>query len=136
MNYIKIRFGNEFEHSKCNLNKNIETMFHSMNPMFRMDASSWKPQVDIFETDCDIVIQATMAGVDKENLQVEISNTAIKISGKRTGNPQNTKATYRLAEIQYGKFERVLFLPCPIDTDKVSALYENGFLQVNLRKIH
>ncbi len=133
--YIKIRFGNEFEHQECKSDKTLDEMFQSINPMFRMEAISWKPQVDIFETISDIVIQATMAGVDKENLQIEISNKAIKISGRRMGHPQDVKATYRLAEIQYGTFERVLFLPCIIDTDRVSASYENGFLQVSLAKL-
>ena len=133
--YIKIRFGNEFEHQEYTSDKTLDEMFHSINPMFRMGAVTWKPQVDIFETVTDIVVQATMAGVDKENLQIEISNKAIKISGMRAGHPQDVKATYRLAEIQYGTFERVLFLPCNIDTDKVSAVYENGFLQVSLAKL-
>jgi len=43
--------------------------------------------------------------------------------------------TYRLAEIQYGKFERILFLPTPIDTDKVSASFLDGFLQIRLLKM-
>lgn len=135
MSYIKIRFGNDFDHKKCHSEKSIDEIFHAINPMFRMGVASWKPQVDIFETKTDVVIQVTMAGVDKENLQIEISDKAVKIYGERTGNPQDAKATYRLAEIQYGSFERVLFLPCVIDTDKVSASYENGFLQVSLAKI-
>jgi len=35
--------------------------------------------------------------------------------------------TYRLAEIQYGRFERILFLPSPINPDKVTAASKNGF---------
>lgn len=135
MDYIKIRFGDEFEHHSCKTNKSIDDMFPSINPMFRLEKSSWKPQVDIYETDCDVVVQVTMAGVDKENMEIEISSKAIKITGKRTGNQPKEKATYRLAEIQYGAFERVLFLPCQIDTNKVSASYSNGFLQVSLAKL-
>ena len=135
MDYIKIRFGDEFEHYKLKPEKTIEEMFQSLNPMFRLEKSTWKPQVDIYETDEDIVIQVTMAGVEKENMEIEISNKALKISGKRSGNAPREKATYRLAEIQYGSFERVLFLPCPIDTNKVTALYTNGFLQINMAKM-
>lgn len=135
MDYIKIRFGNELEHHKCQSSKSIDEMFQSLNPMFRLEKSSWKPQVDIYETCDEIVIQVTMAGVEKENMEVEISNKALKISGRRSGNPPKEKATYRLAEIQYGSFERVLFLPCPIDTNQVTASYSNGFLQVSLAKM-
>lgn len=132
--YIKIRFGEEFEQEEYRSEKSLEELFQTINPMFRMEAVSWKPQVDIYETTSDIVILATMAGVDKENLQIEISSKAIKITGRRMPCRQEGRATYRLAEIQYGNFERVLFLPCPIDTDRVSAFYENGFLQVSLAR--
>lgn len=134
MDYIKIRFGDDFDHCRLKSEKSIEDMFQSLNPMFRLEKSSWKPQVDIYETDEDIVVQVTMAGVEKENMEIEISNKAIKLTGKRSGSPSGGKATYRLAEIQYGAFERVLFLPCPIDTNKVTASYANGFLQINLGK--
>jgi HSP20 family protein len=135
MDYIKIRFGDEFDHCKLKSEKSIDDMFQSLNPMFRMEKSAWKPHVDIYETEEDIVIQVSMAGVDKEDMEIEISNKAIKITGKRTGNTPREKATYRLAEIQYGAFERVLFLPCAIDTNKVTASYTNGFLHMDLAKL-
>lgn len=135
MDYIKIRFGDEFDHYKLKSEKSIDDMFQSLNPMFRMEKSTWKPHVDIYETDEDIVIQVSMAGVAKEDMEIEISNKAIKISGKRSGNTPRERATYRLAEIQYGSFERVLFLPCPIDTNKVTASYTNGFLHMDLAKL-
>lgn len=135
MDYIKIRFGDDFDHCKLKSEKSIDEMFQSLNPMFRLEKSTWKPHVDIYETEEDIVIQVSMAGVAKEDMEIEISNKAIKISGKRSGNIPREKATYRLAEIQYGAFERVLFLPCPIDTNRVTASYTNGFLHMDLAKL-
>ncbi len=135
MDYIKIRFGDDFDHCKLKSEKSIDDMFQSLNPMFRLEKSTWKPHVDIYETEEDIVIQVSMAGVAKEDMEIEISNKAIKISGKRSGNIPREKATYRLAEIQYGAFERVLFLPCPIDTNRVTASYTNGFLHMDLAKL-
>jgi HSP20 family protein len=49
--------------------------------------------------------------------------------------PRTEKATYRLAEIQYGRFERILYLPVPIDTEVISSSYNNGFLQIRLVKL-
>lgn len=135
MDYIKIRFGDVFDHYKQTSEKSIDEMFQNLNSMFRMGKSTWKPHVDIFETEEDIVVKVSMAGVDKEDMEIEISSRAIKISGKRTGSSSREKVTYRLAEIQYGAFERVLFLPCAIDTNKVSASYTNGFLHMDLAKL-
>jgi HSP20 family protein len=135
MDYIKIRFGDEFDHYKAQSEKSFDGMFQSLNTMFRLEKSTWKPNVDIYETETDIVVKVSMAGVDKEDMEIEISSKAIKITGKRQGSIPREKAAYRLAEIQYGSFERVLFLPCPIDTDKVTATYTNGFLHMDLGKL-
>ena len=137
MDYIKIRFGNDFDQLASKLDKTFEEMFRSrlMSPMFTSSERTWSPQMDIYETQDEIIIQAEIAGVDKENLEVEISSKAVRIYGKRSEIPLVKNATYRLAEIQYGNFERILFLPTPIDTDIVTSSYSNGFLKIRLSKL-
>jgi HSP20 family protein len=135
MDYIKIRFGHDLDRLSSDFEKTIENMFRSTGPMFTLSERTWKPQMDIYESPEEILILAEIAGVDKENLEVEINSKAVRIHGSRPEMPKLKNSTYRLAEIQYGKFERVLFLPAPIDTDKVTASYQNGFLQIRLTKI-
>ncbi len=133
MKHIEIRFGGDLETHAAE-EKSFEEMFQSVNPMFCFSKRIWKPQMDIYETRTKIVIQAEIAGVDKKDILIEISNKAVKITGNRqTVHPERT-ATYRLAEIQYGPFERVLYLPSQIDVDKVSARFSNGFLELVLGK--
>ena len=133
MGYIKIRFSHDKTIS--NFGETIEDMFQTMNPMFVLSERTWKPQMDIYETPNEIIILGEIAGVDKENLELEINNKAIKIYGSRNQISRVENARYRLAEIQYGKFERILFFPAPIDMDKVTASYLNGFLQIRLVKL-
>ncbi len=135
MDYIKIRFGNDFGTTDSGYEKSIEDMFRSINPMFSFSERAWRPQMDIYETPEEVIVLAEVAGIDKENLEVEISSRAIRIRGNREEMTRVENATYRLAEIQYGTFERILYLPSPIDTDMVSASYLNGFLQIHLAKI-
>ena len=90
--------------------------------------------MDIFETREEIIIQAEIAGVSRENMVVELSDKAVKVSGVRKSSQPDPTATYRLAEIQFGRFERVLYLPSVIDMEKVSASYANGFLELKLGK--
>ncbi|MBC2695800.1 MAG: Hsp20/alpha crystallin family protein [Desulfobacteraceae bacterium] len=132
MDYIKIRFSDNFDELGSKIEKTIEYMFRSMNPIFSLSECTWKPQVDIYEIPGEIIIIAEIAGVNKENLEIEISRKAVKIYGYRTELPRVENIKYRLAEIQYGKFERILFLPASIDIDKVTASYLNGFLQIRL----
>ena len=134
MDYIKIRFSNEFEKVQSKVESSIEDIFRSINPMFSLEERTWKPSMDICETADDIIIRAEVAGVDKDRLEVEISSRAVKIFGKRRELPRSANVTYRLAEIQYGNFERILYLPAPIDTENVSTSYANGFLEIRLAK--
>lgn len=133
MEQIKIRFGNHIE-TPGTEEKSFEEMFQSVNPMFCFSKRIWRPQMDIFETRDEIIIQAEIAGVSQENMIVELSNKAVKISGVRKSSQPDPTATYRLAEIQFGRFERVLYLPSVIDMEKVSASYANGFLELKLGK--
>ena len=134
MEYIEIRFGEDLDTLSKGI-KPLEEMFQSMNPMFCLSQRIWKPQMDIFETRTNIIIQAEMAGVQKNDIAIEVSNKAVKISGVRVRTPSDGNAIYRLAEIQFGRFERVLYLPSLIDTENVSASFSNGFLEMILAKI-
>jgi HSP20 family protein len=134
MKHIEIRFGDNIG-TPATEEKSFEEMFQSVNPMFCFSKRVWKPQMDIFETRTQIAIQAEIAGVKKENIVIEVSNKAVKISGNRLTNHLDRTATYRLAEIQFGQFERVLYLPSIIDVEKVSAQFSNGFLELTLGKL-
>jgi HSP20 family protein len=134
MEHIEIRFGDNIE-TPAKEEKPFEEMFQSVNPMFCFSKRIWKPQMDIFETREEIIIQAEIAGVQREDMVIELSNKAVKISGTRKSSQPDPTATYRLAEIQFGQFERVLYLPSVIDVEKVSASFTSGFLELKLGKL-
>ncbi len=134
MDYIKIRLNNDFEKSESQFDKTIEDMFQSLSPMFSLSERSWKPSMDIYEAPDEILIIADVAGAKKNDLDIEINAKSIKISGRRACVQLEKDTKYRLAEIQYGPFERILFLPALIDSEKVSATYTNGFLKIRMKK--
>lgn len=135
MKHIEIRFGSNIE-TRATDDKSFEDMFQSVSPMFCLSQRIWKPQMDIFETRHEIRIQAEIAGVEKEDIVIEVSPKAVKITGTRKCRQLEPTATYRLAEIQFGRFERVLYLPTIIDVEKTSAEFSNGFLEISLGKLH
>jgi len=135
MDYIKIRFGNNLDQLSSNFEKNIEDIFRSMSPRFACTECTWIPPMDIYEAPEEIIILAEIAGVNKDDLDIEINTKAVKITGKRIYMPRLENATYRLAEIRCGKFERILFLPAPINTEKVTASYLDGMLHIRLAKL-
>lgn len=135
MDYIKIRLSNDFDGVGAKFQKTMSDVFHSLNPMYSFSQSSWYPPLDIFETPGEIIVIAELAGVNKEDLDLEINSRAIRISGRRMGVPPAEKGKYRLAEIQYGNFERILYLPAAIDTDSVNAAYKKGLLHIRVNKL-
>jgi HSP20 family protein len=135
MDYNKKKFSKGPDHLNSATGRCIDGMFRSISPLFALSEGLWKPQMDIYETDEEIIIIAEIAGVGKENLGVEINTRAAKIYGNRAEIPRVKNSTYRLAEIQYGKFERILLFPSPVDMDKVVATYLNGLLQIRLAKL-
>ena len=137
MDYIKIRFGDDFDQLSSKIEKTFEEMFRPrpVSPMFASSECTWTPQMDIYETPEEIIVLAEIAGVDQDNLDVEINSRAIRIQGHRSPMTRIENASYLLAEIQYGRFERILYLPARIDTEVVSSSYTNGFLQIRLAKL-
>jgi HSP20 family protein len=135
MEYIKIRFSDDFGQLSKTFEKTFDDMFRSMSPAFSLGQRAWKPAMDMYETPEVIIITAEIAGVSKEDLEVEISSRALRISGNRSAKSCVENTTYRLAEIQYGRFERILHLAAPIDPEVVSAAYVNGFLEIRLAKL-
>jgi HSP20 family protein len=134
MDYIKIRLRTDLDQLGSKFERNIGEMFQSMNPIFTLNERSWKPQVDIYETPEEIILLSELAGIDKDELELEVNSSALKISGKRRFAFSKESTSYCLAEIQYGTFERILVLPSPIDTDVVSASFSNGILQIRMAK--
>jgi HSP20 family protein len=132
---IKVRFKNGFDQQGSVSARTMEDMFRAMNPLFSLSDRPLKPQIDVFETQEEIYVLAEIAGVDPDDLDVEISRKTIKISGHRRNMQFSGKGAFRLAEVQYGPFERAFILPAAIDTDRVSASYTNGMLHVRLEKL-
>ena len=137
MSHIKIKFGPPYDQFGAQIEKTIEDIFRPrpVNPMFACKDCSWVPQMDIYETVDEVVIWAELAGVDKDDLEVEVNSRAVRIHGFRKEVSRAPRGTFRLAEIRYGKFERILYLPSPVDSSVVSSSYANGFLTLHIAKI-
>jgi HSP20 family protein len=134
MNYIKIRFVDNAEGVESEFRRSVEEMLRAAEPRFTLSRQRWRPQIDIYETCKEIVIIAEIAGVPREEIDLEIGPRTVKISGTREGGLREEDARYRLAEIPCGRFERNLALPVPIDTETVRACCRDGLVEIRLAK--
>jgi HSP20 family protein len=134
MDVIKIRFVESPEGVESEFRKTLEEMLGWANPRFTLSRHRWRPQIDIYETAEAIIIWAEIAGVLREEIQLEIAPGTVKISGIRRGGARAGDARYHLAEIPCGYFERTLALPVLIDTETAGAVYRDGLLEIRLAK--
>jgi len=98
-------------------------------------STSWYPMVDIYETDKKYVITAEIAGMNKEDIKINISENNLSLRGdKIESEADDANARYHRRERVYGNFQRTFSLPSHVDSEKVSAEFRNGLLTVTLPK--
>lgn len=91
--------------------------------------------VDMYQTDKDLVIEAMIAGVRPEDIQVNITRDIVTISGKREANKSVTHEDYFYRELYWGTFSRSIMLPHEIDIEVAEAIEKHGMLIIKMPKI-
>ena len=91
--------------------------------------------VDVFQTDNEIVIQSTIAGVKAEDLEITVQNDMVSIRGERKKETEVNPQDYFYQECYWGPFSRSIVLPEEIKTEGIKAELKNGVLTLRLAKI-
>jgi HSP20 family protein len=92
------------------------------------------PAVDLFEDKNEIVIKAELPGMEKENVEVKLTDHMLTIKGEKKKEEEVKEENYYRSERSYGSFIRTLELPADVHADKVKASFKNGVLEVRLPK--
>ena len=105
------------------------------------DTSGWTDDysgqlaVDVYQTDKDVVIQAAIAGVKAEDIDITVNNDMVTIKGVRHLEHEVSPENYLYQECYWGGFSRTVILPMEVDANGVAAKLKNGILRVSLPKI-
>ena len=91
--------------------------------------------VDVYQTQKEIIIEAMLAGVKPEDLQISITRDMVTIKGRRDGNTQISDDDYFYRELYWGSFSRSILLPHEIEIESVEAVEKHGLLIVRLPKV-
>jgi HSP20 family protein len=103
-------------------------------PAAASGAQSWVPATDVSEGSNGIRITVELPGLKAEDVKLTLEHNTLTISGeKKAAAEEKSERVYRY-ERSYGAFERVFRLPDSIDSERVSAGFENGVLTVTLPK--
>ena len=104
-------------------------------PRMRMpEMESVSPNVDIFEEGHNFVVKAEIPGMKKEDIQVNLTDDMITISGEKKKEEKVEKKDYYRVERSYGSFSRSFRFPQEVQTDKAKATFKDGILEVSIPK--
>ena len=92
------------------------------------------PAVDVFEEKDDIVVKAEIPGMDKDDIEVKLTDHTLTIKGEKKKEEETKQENYYRSERSYGTFLRTLDLPKDVHADKVKATFKNGVLEVRMPK--
>jgi HSP20 family protein len=92
------------------------------------------PAVDVFEEKDDIVVKAEIPGMDKDNIEVNLTDHTLTIKGEKKKEEEIKEENYYRSERSHGLFFRTLELPKDVHADKVKATFKNGVLEVRMPK--
>ena len=95
---------------------------------------AWNPTVDIYENKDQIVIEAELPGMKREDFDLSFENNVITLRGERRFEKEAESDNYHRVERSYGSFARSFTLPPSVSGEGISADYRNGVLRVTLPK--
>ncbi len=92
--------------------------------------------VDVYQTANDIVVESAIAGVDPDDIDVNVTTDSISIRGSRKREKTVRDEDYLYQECYWGKFGRSIILPQEVDPEAAQVKFKNGILTVTLPKVN
>lgn len=121
--------------------REMERMFQDfMTPMMRPSrwmrehVGEFMPEVDLKETDKEFTLTATLPGMQKDDIDIDVTNDSITIKGERKQEEEKPEERYHIRQTSYGRFNISYSLPSDVKPEDVNASYKNGVLEIHLPK--
>jgi HSP20 family protein len=93
---------------------------------------AWSPAIDVSERQGNLVVHAELPGIKPEDVQLEVDNDTLVLSGRRERSEDHEEKGVHRRERMYGSFYRAIPLPEGTDTEKARAQFNNGVLEVTI----
>ena len=120
--------GNDFNRLFEGFNRNGSDVASSPS------VSTWKPSVDISETEDEFIVTADLPGINREDLNVTVADGRLTLRGERRQATQESEGSVHRVERVYGTFTRAFDLPTAVNAENITASYRDGVLSVSVPK--
>ena len=98
------------------------------------EPGSWAPRIDVYEKGDNIIVDAEIPGLNKEDIEVTVENQTLNVRGEKKESKETKREGFYHSERFYGNFHRAVTLPAPVDVSKIEATYKDGVLTVTMPK--
>jgi HSP20 family protein len=104
-------------------------------PMWEEAMEAKIPSVDVIDRDDEVLVRAELPGVDKEDLDISMTDDTVTIKGTTRTEEKEEKGDYFRREVATGSFSRTVRLPAEVDGEKSQASFKDGLLELTLPKV-
>lgn len=126
--------GRDIRTIQSQLNRLFEPFFMRLTDDEDLASSTWLPAVDIAEDADRIVVTAEIPGMKQEDIDINFNGGILTIRGDRELEKEKNERSYHRLERAYGSFARSFTLPRTVDTDRITASYRDGVLEIVVPK--
>jgi len=119
-------------------NGNWLTPFHFYRPSWPDIKPAFEgrtPKVDVIDRDKDVLIKAELPGVNKDDLDISVSDNSLTIKASTKHEEEKEEGEYHHRELSCGEFMRTLRLPANVDASDAVANFKDGLLELTLPKV-
>lgn len=94
----------------------------------------FNPKIDIADKGAWLEVTAELPGLEQKDIDLKVNDKYLRLSGEKKTEAEEKGEGYYRMERAYGRFERVVELPCEVNNEQVSAKFHNGVLTVSIPK--
>ncbi len=124
----------EFLTIRDEIDKMFDRYFVKSGEQKQLSEIAWIPPIDIEETDEEIIVKVEVPSMKKEDINISIQNEHLIVEGDKKPEEKEETRTYHRIEIPFGKFKRVITMPCEVKVDNIKARYIDGLLTICMLK--
>ncbi|PLX28663.1 Hsp20/alpha crystallin family protein [Candidatus Parcubacteria bacterium] len=112
----------------------MEEMMRNLPSVRGGGQRSFAPAMDVYETKTDVMVEAPLAGIKPEDVEVSVERGVLSIQGQSSKEHEIDDKDYYRKEIRSGSFFRQVALPAPVKEGEVTAEFEDGILKITCPK--
>ena len=114
--------------------EDVERAFSDFLPTLRGEKGTYMPAIDMYEDNNNVIVEAQLAGMDPENVELTIENDILTIKGESEKENEVEDKNYYRKEIKRGSFYRNIPMPAAVEGDNAKAEAREGVLKITVPK--